>query len=322
MMSIRTSLLLLAALCACFAPTVHAAETDQYMTWSLELQDSSAAFNAYLNEEVARFVEIRNKRTGPTKTNEEMAMGFYGYLFEGLHKSRMRNFLATSDNIHRYPGPEVSPWEYQRNSIYREFSFPYILPMSRTIRLGEVYLGIDKMCHFFGFGRRYCSQYLRLRDEGRTEEDAIESVIKRGLFQESALVGGLVDGIISYGDLEANYQGMLMVKDLTGNTPPCFVKDEEGKWRFEGAIDIVPYVTPGMDESWNNSLYTGLRRRNVVRRLEAQYCSQTSGPVISERFARYAQFPASRSLEVIREEHEKNGADPREKQMLKTICSD
>lgn len=308
--------------CFCLAACLPAgaAETDQYMTWEVELEDSSAAFNAYLNEEAARFVEIRNKRTRPTKTNEEMALGFYAYLFEGLHKSRMRNFLASSEEIDRYPGSDVSPWEYQRSSIYREFSFPYILPMSRTIRLGDVYMGIDKMCHFFGFGRRYCSQYLRLRAEGREEDAAIESVIKRGLFQESALVGGLVDGIISYGDLEANFQGMRMVKDLCGNTAPCFVKDDAGVWRFEGSINIVPYITPGMDESWNNSLYTGLRRRNVVRRLEAEYCDELHGPVISRRFARYAEFPLSRSQEIIREVHDKDGQDPRARQMLSAIC--
>jgi len=316
----KIAMLICGALLAPFA--AQAAETDQYMTWEVELKDSSAAFNAYLNEEAAKFVEIRNKRTRPTETNAEMALGFYAYLFEGLHRSRMRNYLASAEEIDRFPRADVSPWEYQRSSIYREFSFPYILPMSRTIRLGEVYLGIDKMCHFFGFGRRYCSQYLRLRAQGREEADAIESVIKRGLFQESALVGGLVDGIISYGDLEANFQGMMMVKDLCGDKPPCFVRNADGEWRFEGAIDIVPYVTPGMDESWNNSLYTGLRRRNVVRRLEAEYCDELNDPVIKQRFARYGEFPPSRSQEVIREQHAKDGVDPREKQMLSTICKD
>jgi hypothetical protein len=255
-------------LLACMsAPVAHAAETDQYMTWPIELKDSAPVLNAYLNEQAERFVHLRNRRTVPTETREEMAMDFFGYLFEGLHKSRVRSFCFTSELVDRYPPNDVSPWQYQRQSIYRELSFPFVLPMARTIRLGDVYLGIDKIGHFFGFGRRYYSQYLRKIQSGATEEEAVESVIRRGLFQESSLVGGLVDGIFSYGDLEANFQGMQLVKQLASGTAPCFVQDENGDWALEGAIDIVPFITPDMDESWNNSHYTGLRRRNVLKRV-------------------------------------------------------
>ncbi len=290
-------LLLLAALPAT------AAETDQYMTWTVELEDSGNELNQYLNDEAARFVEIRNKRTRPTETNEDMALGFYAYLFEGLHKSRVRSYLAESEEVDRFPCDSLSSWEYQRSSIYRELSFPFILPLSRTVRLGEVYLGIDKVGHFFGFGRRYCSQYLRLRDQGMGEEEAIEAVVRRGIFHETKLVGGLVDGIVSRGDLEANYQGMLMAKQLAGNTPPCFVKDENGDWRFEGAIDIVPYITPDMDESWNGSIFTGLRKRNVTRRLQDTYCGAEPPALVKERFEKYASFPESLSEQIIQQEY-------------------
>jgi len=300
-----------------------AAETDQYMTWSVELNDSAPALNAYLNEQVVEFIESRNRWTRPIKTEEEVAMAFYGYLFEGLHKSRVRTWLFTADEVDRYPDNDVSVWEYQRSSIYRELSFPFFLPMARSVRLGEVYLGIDKVGHFFGFGRRYYAQYVRLIEEGRSEEEAIESVVKRGYFQERSMVGGLVDGIFSYGDLEANYQGMRLCRQLASGTPPCFVKGEDGLWRFEGSIDILPYITPDMDESWNNSRYTGRRKRNVLRRLgEEDYCELKRGPIVAERFQRYATYPESLSQQLILRDYDEEGRNLQQEQSLCALCDD
>lgn len=318
----RTIALVILTLVILAAPA-RAAETDQYMTWPIELQDSAPAMNRYLAEQLSRFIETRNRRSVKIKTQEEMAQAFFGYLFEGLHKSRIRHWCFTSDEVDRYPDNDVSPWEYQRESIYRELSFPFVLPMARTIRLGDVYLGIDKVGHFFGFGRRYYAQYLRkLGEEGVNEEQAIEAVIKRGLFQESSLVGGLVDGIFSYGDLEANYQGMLLVKQLASGQPPCFVKDSEGKWAFEGAIDIVDFITPDMDESWNNSHFTGLRRRNVLKRIAATYCDPQYREIARARFERYAQYPESLSQQIITRLLQDEGNNPQKNQSLEELCDE
>ena len=75
--------------------------------------------------------------------------------------------------------------------------------MARTVRLGDCYVGIDKMDHFLGFGRRYYSQYLRVRSEGQTEDEAVKTVINRGLFLESSMVGGVVDGKLVHRPAEA-----------------------------------------------------------------------------------------------------------------------
>lgn len=296
-----------------------AAETDQYLTWSVEMEDGAPALNAYLNEQAALFLESRNKWTRPLKTEDEVAMAFYGYLFEGLHKSRVRSWLFTTDEVQRHPDNSHSPWEYQRMSIYRELSFPFFLPMARSVRLGEVYLGIDKIGHFFGFGRRYYAQYTRLLAEGDSHDEALEKVVRRGVFQESSLVGGLVDGIFSYGDLEANYQGMKMCKQLASGTSPCFV-NVDGQWRLEGEIDILPFITPGMDESWNNSHFMGRRRTNVLERLAETYCDEKRAPIVAKRFERYAEIPESASERIIAEMFEAKGS-PQQAQSLCAVCA-
>ena len=50
-----------------------------------------------------------------------------------------------------------------------------------TIRVGDVYLGVDKVGHMLGFGRRYFRSYLRLVKAGYSEEDAMERIVRWGI---------------------------------------------------------------------------------------------------------------------------------------------
>ena len=221
-----------------FTPSARAAETDQFMTWNVELRDSAALINDFLNASAQEFVARRNRSNDKTETVEEMGNKFYLYLFQGLHSSRIRTFVSGTEAIDRFPSTDTSFWQYQRTSIYRGMSFPYLMPMARSIRVGDVYFGIDKVSHFFGFGRRYFQRYLRLIGEGMTPEEALDKVIANGLSQESSLVGGLVDGVISFGDLEANFQGFQMLMHLTQGQTPFFVQ-QSGQWHTQGQIDFA-----------------------------------------------------------------------------------
>jgi hypothetical protein len=215
----------------------------------------------------------------------------------------------------------VSFFEYQRMSVFRAMSFPYLLPMARTIRVGEVYLGIDKIGHFFGFGRRYFERYTRYRAHGMGEEEALGKTVRWGIAQESTMVGGLVDGIFSHGDLEANYQGFLMARDLCGGTEPR-IERVDGKWRLVRPIDIAQYITPGFDESYNLSHYWGARKRHVIERLRAEYCDKRSLPQVQARFARYRQWTPSFSQQYIEAYFDKKGKNPQKLQSMELICGD
>jgi len=275
------------------APSARAAETDQFMTWNVELRDSAPQINQFLNDAAQDFVARRNRSHQKTETVEEMGVKFYLYLFQGLHSSRVRNFVSGTKEIDRYPSTDTSFWAYQRESIYRGLSFPYVLPMARSIRVGEVYLGIDKVSHFFGFGRRYYQRYLRLIGEGMTEQEALDKVIANGLSQESSLVGGLVDGVISFGDLEANFQGFQMLLDLTRGPEPFFVQ-ENGIWRTQGQVDFSRFVTPGFDESYRLPYFTYFRWRKVRPLLEDRYCASPEVRTrLQERFKHYSVYPPS-----------------------------
>lgn len=297
-----------------------AAETDQFLTWEIELADCSKQFNAFLNDEIQKFLDRLNRRTRPLNCPRELTQELYFYFFQGLHSSRARAFVRDSEAVDRYPGEELSTFRYQRMSIHRGFSFPYILPMARTIRLGEVYLGIDKIGHFFGFGRRYFQRYWRHIDQGLDEETAIERVVRWGIHHEENMVGKLVDGIFSHGDLEANFQGFLMARDICGGPEP-HILNEGGVWRLVRPVDILPFITPDLDESYNTSHYWAMRRRTVLPILKAEYCHKRDGPIVRPRFERYAQWKPSFSKQVIDRYFEERGENPQREQSLEAICA-
>lgn len=297
-----------------------AAETDQYITWEIELADCSAAFNRYLNGSARKFLDGVNARTRAVESVEEVTREFYEYLFQGLHSSRVRAWTNNSPEVDRYPDQSVSFFEYQRMSIFRDLTaFPFILPMARTVRIGDVYLGVDKIGHFFGFGRRYFQRYLRHRAEGMDDEAAMREVVRWGAAIESSFVGGLVDGIFSHADLEANFQGMLMAKDCCMGAQPYFAK-ENGKWILAHEMDMRKYVTPDFDESYNNSHYTGIRKGEVLDIIVNEYCPKQSLPGVAARFARYREFTPSLSKRVIAELFEGKGKDQQGEQSLEALC--
>lgn len=303
------------------APQAAAMEADQFLTWEIELQDCSKDLNAFLNKTIEEFLGKVNERRLRKAPRKKIVRELYVYLFDGLHYSRVRNWLAESEKVDRYPPSSVNFWEYQRISIYHDFSFPFILPIARTIRIGDVYCGVDKIGHFFGFGRRYYQRYLRHIDRGASEEYAMRRAIMFGLSQETSFVGKLVDGIFSHADLEANFQGFRMARHLAFADPPYLVR-EDGAWRLARRIDIREYVNPDFDESYNINHYWGLRKRNTLKAIREMYCEKRWLPQVQKRFARYARHEPSFSRRVITAYFQNRGENPQKKQSLSAICEE
>lgn len=318
--SSRFACALFAIACAVLVSPGAALETDQFLVWDLELADAAPAVNRYFNQQIREFLDRQNARQDPIDSPQELTNKLFFYLFNGLHSSRLRAWLHSSPEIDVYPPRDVKYAEHLRMSIYDMRSFPYILPLSRTMRVGDVYLGTDKFGHMFGFGRRSFKRYLRDREEGIPEEEAVRRTIMHGYFMERYLVGNVMDGIFSYADLEANYQGMMMARAFCEGDDAYF-KRVDGKWVMTRPFDIRPFITPDFDESYNRSRYMGLRKFNVLRVLRAEICPKLSSPTVRARFARYRQWPPSRCRQVIDAYYRERGEDPRAEQDLETLCS-
>ena len=310
--------LLLAILVALSVLPAGGGETDQYLAWGASLDDSSDGLNRYVNDGIETTLE-RLKHPERLECGD-LPPRIYRYLFHGLLRSRLRHFLDEDPSIDRYPGAEVGYFAYLRGSLFRGPAFPFFMPMSRTIRINGVHLGVDKVNHIFGFGRRYYNHYRRYRRRGHGEEEAVRRTVIWGLKIERYFVGGMIDGILSYADLEANYQGLMLARDLC-EAEPAHLELVDGRWRLVRPVDVRAYVNPRLDESYNENLYTWWRWRQVKKILEGEVCPRLAEPAVRARWSQYRlDDRPSRAEAMIRQHVAERRHERRRAQSVLSVC--
>jgi hypothetical protein len=293
-------------------------ETDQFLSWGIELNDSAEVLNAYFNREIHTIVDQRNRAIEPPCDCSSLALDTFDYLFKGRLTARLMDFIVHSDDIDVYPPRSISRARYQQMSVYRGLSFPYALPMGRTLRVGEIYFGDDKFGHFIGLGKRYYKHYLWYRSNGIPEDEAVRMAIEWGVLSENTVVGKVVDGIFSHGDLEANYQGFELARDMCEGDAPYFRRGEHG-WEITRDMDLRDYVNPYWDESYNPSHYWGRRRSLVLPILRDEYAAKAEGTAVIARFHHYEKYPPSLSVEIIRQYFLDRGQTPQRDQVFAAL---
>lgn len=298
------------------APAVPADETDQFLAWGVELEDSTTIINAYLNRQIQKVIDERNAAIEPTCECGSLVEGIYDEVFKGRLTANLTDFLAGAEDVDVYPPRTVSRAKYQRMSIYRGITFPYALPMSRTLRMGDIYFGEDKFGHFFAFGRRYYNRYQWYLKNGFSEDDAIEKVVRWGVMSENTLVGKGVDGIFSHADLEANYQGLMLAHDLCGGEGAFIEQVSTGQWKQVKQVDLLDYINPYFDETYNPSHFWGRRRSLVLPLLREEYAQKAHDPSVLKRFRTYNQYKPSRSVEIVRNYFLERGQTPQRDQVF------
>lgn len=312
----RFVLMLAGAAAAAPAPAL---ETDQFLVWDRELTDAAPAVNAFLNAELETVLGRVNRAPERVACTAIPARFYRRLVPTLLVYSRIRRFLNLGPGVERYPDREVGYFGYLEQSIYRRPTWPYLLPMARTVSIGGVHVGVDKVAgHMFGFGRRYYRRYQRLRARGWSEQDAMERVVRRGLHNELTLVGGLADGVVSPADLEANFQGLLLAVDFCAGPAPL-LELGPGGWRTVRPLDLARYVSPLLDETFNLNHYVGYRWSRVREAL-AGHCPQRRSAAVADRMRRYVDAaPASLSSEIIRAALEDRGP-PLLERSLDAVC--
>ena len=122
-------------------------------------------------------------------------------------------------------------------------------------------VGIDKLGHFFAQGYSY---YESLQ-QGRS----LEQILIDGKFEEETALGKGVlgisafgSGVVSYGDLAANYYGLQFWKQLTAGKKP-FITEKKGKLVQVRKFKFSDYPVYAFDEAINISSYHGLATKGV-----------------------------------------------------------
>jgi hypothetical protein len=153
------------------------------------------------------------------------------------------------------------------------------MPTVPTIEVGGVRFGTDKLSHFVSSGWTLYGSYRRALAEGLDPHQAERAAIRRGLLEESLILGGMTSGLVSLSDLEAGAEGMRFYRDLCSGPDPVLERADDGTWEIRHPIDMRAYVTPEWDESYQPQVYRSWRWRKVRPVLEG-YCDRLDDPEV------------------------------------------
>jgi len=267
--------------------TAIALETDQFYAWGRELPDSTAAMNARINadlEDVLAEQRARHEPIGCAQVRQRIAARFRFLIFGPVEV-----WASQSSLVARIPETQAEELDYRKTSVYRRMS-PFDpagwLPITVSISLGGVRFGTDKLTHFFNEGHYYFHWYEGARRPGPgVDPAAVDRAIRRGILSERTLLGKAASGVFSSADLEANYQGMLFFLGLCDGEAPLLEPSPDG-WRLARPFDWTDYVTPEWDESYQPSIYSRRRWREVAPEMR-RYCALLDDPSVTRQRANY-----------------------------------
>jgi len=137
-------------------------------------------------------------------------------------------------------------------------------------------------------GNSYYYKNLELKAQGLSERGVLEKIIKEGIKEENGILGFAMVGVFSFGDLEANFQGLKMGQDFCEGDSPG-LKLVNGKWVQNKKLDLKNYVNPLFDESYNVSYYSKKTFNSIKDKL-TRYCAIRHGPEVKKRFHYYETF--------------------------------
>lgn len=238
------------------------AEVDQYTYRNEEIKDSSELLNQKVNAALmSSLINANAKGEGCSEKilykelRKYFSNHFQGKLTKDIlaDKNITKRYIALTDSVYqdwtKWDGLGMGSKALSKKAV----------TMSGEMRVGEHYIGVDKLEHMWGQGYAYFKQnYLN----GKGEVKAV----KTGAAKEKTILGGnkFANGVFSYGDLSANFNGMrfwnhmlLKQDDVLGadrNLGP-YVTCTNDKWIQIEEVDFKNYIDDSMNESINCSKF-------------------------------------------------------------------
>lgn len=311
--------------------TASAIETDQFRAALVPLKDAAPVVNDYITDKMDKALSNINKDLPKKITSKSLLKSCQKLADETFDRilgfpkiSAISNFAETSELVDRFPDASVSMKDYMSDSIYSNAKFPInMVGLSHIIRIGNVYIGTDKLGHFSLLGRNYYHRYLRHLDRSKNQEQAIIKTIKKGIHHEIVYLGYALGGVLSFADLEANYQGLLFGIELCEGNNPYYIF-ESGKWTTnpKRTFDIKNYIGPKTDETFNPNLWRPGLWEKIGDDIKQAYCPLFKEPVFQERMANYEANAVTTINDLVIEDYvQKNPKYDRKKQLNPDICN-
>jgi len=285
------------------------AETDQFLTLNKNLPDVSTNFNSLINTKIQKRIALLNKNKDKVSKMScedltlEVAKPFANVIFRITKKPIFFPPPAIEKMVENrfaeeiYPKASVSKKEYIKASIYKrsfewqsinDILFSTIVTfLARTMNLDGVYTGLDKLDHFFFTGISYYKKYREYLKTGKySTEQIYEKITDDGIKTEFGKLGYKSLGVFSFGDIEANFQGLLFLRNICETENSYIKKNEEGTWEIARPFEIQEYINPYWDESFNVSHYAKSRWGLVESEMK-KYCEERKSILVKNRMLSY-----------------------------------
>lgn len=242
--------------------SAYAAETDTFTRRHDPLDDAAVIINEKANRDINKTISKLNS-TDVGCDEELLYEELRNYFGNHINGELIVEILNDKDVPKRYVDLKESvyknwkPWDGLGMGL--DFLKKSNVTASPVVKIGDVLIGTDKFEHFFGQGFSYfTNNYLK-------EKGAIKAV-KVGVAKEKTYLGGnkFGNGVFSYGDLSANFNGMRfwnhilqLRNDVLGkehNMGP-YIACSDKKWVQVKMLDFRDYMDESMDEAINCSKF-------------------------------------------------------------------
>jgi len=275
---------------------LNAAEVDQFSGFR-ELKDSSEVIENEVNRRIELAIERANgfyqepqqhKKEHHRKKSRCDVDRLYGQLESELARpiiGQLESFAEDTDDVDKY---HVA----FKESIYRDYDgleAPTLVLSERiaaVIRIGDVYIGSDKLGHFFTEGLSYFEVNDRLNEPLQQQQlelvDDVEQLVEVrlqqgflfGKWSESLYFGAQTTGVFSFADLTANFHGLrfwnrilsMHPDPLTDTKEKPYIQCKSNQWTLVNSFRFDDYVDQGWNEAVNCSAFrTESLLENVLR---------------------------------------------------------
>jgi hypothetical protein len=296
----------------------HALETDNYLAWSVNLPDSSGDINQLIQSQIEDVIISAEKDVSCKTITFRIANRFKTTPTRKLFEDWSTENLAQK----MFPS---NPY-YLKQSIYRNTRRTYLSKsgLSPNLQVNGLYFGVDKLSHFGSTGRRYLTVFLKNLKQGLSAEEAEKSAIRFGLSNEAGILGLWPSGVFSYGDMEANFQGLRFYQKLCLNEQDSYLSKNDGRWELTKIPDIRNYVNPHWDESFNLSFRAKGMWEVSAREIKEKYCPLKNSEQVQTRFKLYQENAQKSFSQIYIEELQTNGYKhapiPSENQSVDRLC--
>jgi hypothetical protein len=257
----RSMKMMTALLALSLSATVMASEVDSFTGRFSPLEDSLTKVNTKANELLQKGVDLANLEN--KGCDEDVLYKVLRKRFRNKYTDEFANWAYQTEELQRVVTPVTESiyrdWKWYQAPVPGGWGRIVNDPSASMLKVNGVFIGDDKFEHFMGSGFSYFKK-MYLKKKG------ISAALKHGFKAETGYMGATTTGVMAYGDLIANFNGMRFWnhmlqqnEDVLGDNAGPYITCESNSWvRVEkNPIDFKNYIDDAFDEGINCSAFNG-----------------------------------------------------------------